>query len=512
MASRSHKVVVVGAGVGGLACAIDLASSGLEVTLLERAPACGGKMRTIVVGGHAIDAGPTVLTMRWVFEDLFASAGRDFAAYVGLEPAEILARHAWPDGHRLDLFADPERTVDAIATLAGRAEAERYRQFRAYARDIFDTAEGPFLRSQRPTVGSMLRHAGRLGLGAFARIDAHRTMWRALESAFHDRRLRQLFGRYATYCGSSPFSAPATLNLIAHVESLGVHRVHGGMGALAAGLERLARELGVTVRTGAEVAEVIARGPRVAGVVLTTGERIDADAVVANADVSAVGGGLLGAAGAKAARPTEVASRSYSAVTWALAARATGFPLVHHNVFFSDDYAAEFTALDADRRVPYAPTSYVCAFDRGDVPRESDDERMLIVVNAPATGDDPSAWRSEERERCERNLASTMNRCGLELTIRASVQTTPVEFCRLFPGTGGALYGPSAHGPFSSLKRQGSRTRVRGLYLAGGSVHPGPGVPMAALSGRLAAESLKEDLASTARSRRVATSGSTSTA
>lgn len=506
------RVVVVGAGIGGLVSAVDLASTGLAVTVLDRASDTGGKVRTVDVGGLVVDSGPTVLTMRWVFDELFAACGRRLEDYATLERAEVLARHAWPDGGRLDLFADHERSVDAVARLSGRAEADRYRRFCDYARGIFETVEDPFLRSQRPTVGSMLRHVGKIGFGAFARVDAHRSMWRALEGAFHDPRLRQLFGRYATYCGSSPFSAPATLNLIAHVESLGVHRVRGGMHTLAHGLERLARELGVTIRTEAEVTEVGVRGTRATGVVLGSGERIEADAVICNADVSALGSGLLGAMASRAAQATDVSSRSLSAVTWALAARAGGFPLVHHNVFFSHDYRAEFAALTDARRVPDAPTAYVCALDRQDEPVARDDERMLIIVNAPATGDDPSVWNDEERQRCETNLWSSLRRCGLELSARASVQATPVEFHRAFPGTGGALYGPTANSPFSSLTRQGSRTRIERLYLTGGSVHPGPGVPMAALSGRLAAESLREDLASTAPSRPVATSGSTSTA
>jgi 1-hydroxycarotenoid 3,4-desaturase len=351
-----------------------------------------------------------------------------------------------------------------------------------------------------------------MGLPALSRIDARRTMARALEGAFRDRRLRQLFARYATYCGSSPFDAPATLNVIAHVESLGVHRVAGGMSALGNGLERFARDLGVEVRCDADVAEVLVRAGRAVGVELRTGERIEADAVVANTDVSALGSGLLGGAVARVAKVTGGRSRSLSAVTWALAARARGLPLLHHNVLFSDDYAAEFASLAVDRRVPAAPTVYVCAQDRGDEPVDRPEERMLIVVNAPATGDDPSAWSSEERERCETEMLSAMARCGLELSSRASVQTTPVEFHRMFPGTGGALYGPIANSPFSALSRQGSRTRIARLYLAGGSVHPGPGVPMAALSGCLAAQSLKEDLPSIGRSRPVGTSGSISTA
>ncbi len=509
MNTSSPRVLVIGAGVGGLACAIDLAASGCAVTVLERAPVAGGKLRTVAVGGLQVDAGPTVLTMRWVFDELFAVAGRRLEDSVRLEASEVLARHAWPGGATLDLFADPARSADAVGALAGPDEARRFLAFCDYARRIYETVEGPFLRAQRPTFGDLLKQSGALGFGALSRIDAHRTMARAVDSHFRDARLRQLFSRYATYCGSSPYEAPATLNLIAHVEGQGVHRVAGGMGKLAGALRALAESLCVELRSGAEVASVLVSGGRAEGVALASGERLYAQAVVSNADVAALGSGLLGDGARRAVKRPDVSSRSLSAVTLALAARPAGLPLVHHNVFFSDDYAAEFKALAAGR-VPEEPTVYVCAQDRGDHARAPGDgpERMLIIVNAPATGDEPGRWTQEERERCERNTAAAMARCGVTLEVSERALTTPLEWSRRFPGTGGALYGASAHGPLSSLSREGARTRLPGLYLAGGSVHPGPGVPMAALSGRLAAESVRADLASTARSRRAGTSGS----
>ncbi len=493
--SGAPRVIVVGAGAAGLACAIDLAASGCEVTLVDRASGPGGKIRTVRAGGLSVDAGPTVLTMRWVFDELFAAAGRTLDEHLALEPADVLARHAWPDGSRLDLFADAERSADAIGAFAGPRQAARYRAFAAYAARIYATAEGPFLRSQKPTVGSMLRHAGAVGLGVFARIDAHRPMARALEEHFDDPRLRQLFGRYATYVGSSPFEAPATFNLIAHVEGLGVSRVRGGMHALAASLSALARDLGVTERYDAEVARVRVRGGKAAGVELRSGEVLEADAVVCNTDVSAAGLGLLGSDVARSATATAPADRSLSAVTWALCARAEGFPLVHHNVFFSRDYAAEFADLRRRGRCPDEPTIYLCAQARGDAPAAIEaDEPMLVILNAPATGDDPAAWSEAERRRCEAAALGAMERCGLRLSIRERVETTPVEFHALYPGTGGALYGPMARGATSSLARHGARSGVPRLCFAGGSVHPGPGVPMAALSGRLAAEALRQDL------------------
>lgn len=503
--------MVVGAGIGGLACAIELAAKGCRVTVLERAPAAGGKARPRTVGGVELDAGPTVLTMPWVWEELFAAGGASFRERVGLERAEILARHAWPDGARLDLFADRQRSVEAIGEVFGPREARAYEAFCEDARRTYATVEGPFLRSQRPTVGGILMQAGALGLGALRAIDGMRTMARALEGRFGDPRLRQLFGRYATYCGSSPYDAPATLNLISHVEAEGVFRVKGGMRALAAALERLARELGVMMLFDADVDRLVVEGGRVTGVV-ALGERIRADAVVWNGDVSALAVSLAGREASRAVRGTSRDARSLSAVTWTMLARTAGFPLLHHNVFFSADYRREFDDILERRRVPEEPTIYVCAQDRGDDDAPLDRERLLVLVNAPATGDDATHWTESERARCETLTFRTLERFGLSITPEASMQTTPADFHRLYPATGGALYGPIASGAFSALTRQPAESKLRGLYLAGGSVHPGPGVPMAALSGRLAASRVREDLDSIARSRTVATSGTTSTA
>jgi 1-hydroxycarotenoid 3,4-desaturase len=512
--TKAARVVVVGAGVGGLAAAIDLAAAGCQVTVLERSARAGGKMGTAKVGGACIDTGPTVLTMRWVFDELFASVHRSLESYVGMQPAEIIGRHAWPDGARLDLFADVERSVEAIHDVFGATEAQAFRTFSARTRTIYETVEAPFLRSQRPGLTDALRQATAQGPGVLGRIDALRTMWKAIESTFGDPRLRQLFGRYATYCGSSPFEAPATLNLIAHVEQLGVHSVMGGMRALAEALTTLAEELGVTFRFDAQVIRIVVGGGRARRVVLADGDAVAGDAIVFNGDVSALASGLLGPDVRGAVKPVRSDRRSLSAVTWAMVARAEGFPLAHHNVFFSRDYASEFKALLGEHRGADEPTVYVCAQDRGHGAGpvvDGTDERLFIIVNAPPTGADTDAWTNEEIQRWERATFSTLSRSGLSLTPRARRVTTPHDFDRRFPATGGALYGVRSMGAFSSLARPGARSRTPGLYLAGGSVHPGPGVPMAALSGRLAARQILGDLASTRRSCRAAISGTTST-
>ncbi|RZU02849.1 1-hydroxycarotenoid 3,4-desaturase CrtD [Rivibacter subsaxonicus] len=518
--NANPQVIVVGAGIGGLVSAIELARGGARVLLLERAAQPGGKLREIEIEGQRLDAGPTVLTMRWVFDELFARAGSSLERHLRLRPARTLARHAWSAEERLDLHADVEASVDAIGRFAGAAEAQRYREFCARARRTYRALEKPFLRASRPNPISLVARSGLRGLPELLRISPFGTLWNALGQHFHDPRLRQLFGRYATYCGSSPFQAPATLMLVAHAEQQGVWLVDGGMQRLAQALTALARGLGVQLRCSTEVTGLVLERERVAGVLVadaTTGdggERIAADAVVFNGDASALAAGLLGAGLRGAARATRPQARSLSAMTWNLLADARdSFPLQRHNVFFSTDYAAEFKAL-RNGHMPAEPTVYVCAQDRDErgLAASHGVERLLCLINAPAGGD-RQEFEPEEIARCEQRCFHRLSDCGLRLQRDPALTriTRPSDFNRLFPATGGALYGPASHGWMASFTRPGSRSRIAGLYLAGGSVHPGPGLPMAALSGHQAAASLLQDLASTRRWHPVAMPGGIST-
>jgi 1-hydroxycarotenoid 3,4-desaturase len=503
------EVLVVGAGMGGLAAAIDLASAGLRVTVLERGAVPGGKVRQLEVGGQLVDSGPTVLTMRWVFDRLFEDAGVGLDDRVGLRRSELLARHAW-DEARLDLYADPERSADALAAFAGPAAARGYQAFRERARSVYQTLESSFILAQRPSPIGLMMKAG--GLSQLLVIKPFETLWRELEQFFPDPRLRQLFGRYSTYCGSSPFLAPATLMLVAHVEMAGVWTVDGGMQRLPEAMATLATSLGVQLRYGVTAEEVLERGGRAVGVRLEGGEELLADRVVLNTDAAAIALGKLGRPAARAVKPIPVAERSLSAVTLSLLGSTEGFPLTRHNVFFGGDYPGEFDDVFHRRMLPEDPTVYVCAADRRDDEPWSGPERLFCIINAPADGDQRDLTPAEI-EACAQRAFNRLSRCGLSLSHRPETTriTTPADFERRFPGTGGALYGRATHGSMATFSRSSARTPVPGLYVAGGSVHPGPGVPMAAISGRLAAAQLLEDSPSIGRSRRGATSGGTST-
>lgn len=514
---KKQRAIVIGAGVGGLTAALDLAARDVDVLVLERAADVGGKMRTLTVAGHAIDAGPTVLTMKPVFEALFADAGASFDAEVTTHRCEVLARHAWDGGASLDLYADLDRTTDAIAAFAGAAEATRFRAFTERSRRMLHDLDTPFLRTARPSVAGLVRHFGLGRLHQLAAISPFTTLWRALGEHFHDARLRQLFGRYATYCGSSPFLAPATLMLIAHVEREGVWRVEGGMHSVARALARVAARHGAVIRTDVDVRSIDVRAGRVGGVTLSTGESIAAECVIANADASALATGRFGADAAQAVADARAAlapdRRSLSAMTWAVVTPTSGFDLSHHNVFFGADYAAEFDALFTRSQFPRDPTVYVCAQDRGDAGLSGNGpERLLCLVNAPAVGE-RRAVPHEEIDACERHAFERLARCGLRLTRppHATVRTTPHDFETLFPATGGALYGAATHGWRSSFTRPGAKTSLPGLWLAGGSTHPGAGIPMAALSGRMAAHAILSARDSISRSTTTAMPGGTST-
>jgi 1-hydroxycarotenoid 3,4-desaturase len=285
-----------------------------------------------------------------------------------------------------------------------------------------------------------------------------------------------------------------------------MHRVARAVGELA-------RKKGATIRYNAHVAKIRTAQSRVCGVTLEDGTEIDADAVVSAADVAALSTGRFGPGVRRAALGAAPGQRSLSAVTWATVARCEGFPLLRHNVFFARDYAAEFDAIFKRGEIPAEATVYVCAQDRGDDPEAPDKERLLCLINAPAKGD-THAFDEAEIEKCRASMLALLKRCGLTLTTepQATVTTSPRGFEQLFPATGGALYGQASHGWMASFQRPSAHSKIPGLHLAGGSVHPGAGVPMAALSGRLAALSVRAQFDSTSPSARTATRGGTRTA
>ena len=400
--------------------------------------------------------------MRWIFDGLLAAAGRTLEDTVTLRRADILARHAWRQGGRLDLFADRERSALAIEEFAGAADARGYRALCTRSEDIFRTLKNTFIADQRPGMLELTRRVGFRRLDALWRTAPWQSLWGALGRHFTDPRLRQLFARYSTYVGSSP-------------------------------LAETAASLGAMLHFNAPVQEILADAGRVSAL-RVGGESRTFDAVVFNGDASALGQGLLGSAGEAAAPAVPPAERALSAVTFCLVARVQGFPLHYHNVFFAEDYPEEFRAIFNRGEICAAPTVYVCAPDRASGETPAGPERLLLLINAPADGDLRRRDAAQLAALRARALA-LLEACGCRIDDSDGdcVTTDPLAFAERFPGSGGALYGRATHGMLGSFRRPGARSRLSGLYLAGGSAHPGAGVPMAAMSGRLAAAALLSD-------------------
>jgi len=491
--SKSPKILIVGAGIGGLTAALELSHRGLDVTVLEKNQHPGGKIRQINIDGALIDSGPTVFTMRWIFEKLFADCDENFSSEFELEALDILARHSWGDTP-LDLYADTQKSADAIAQFSTAQQAKLFLEFCKMAKKVYGALKGPFIQSPRPNMFGMMSALGLQKSKTLFDIGPFSTLWSSLERYFPDPRLHQLFGRYATYCGSSPYLAPSTLMLIAEVEMEGVWSIKGGMAKIPEVIARLAQKKGCRIQYGAEVKSLRFSGAKVSGVQLTSGEVLECDYLIFNGDINALQKGLLGQPANTAIPKNLKQTDSLSAVTWSMRVKASGFPLVRHNVFFNQPYQSEFTDIFEKKKLPANPTVYICAQDRTDQAiNNNDHERLLCLVNAPANGDSQS-YDDEELERCEQKAFSLMSQYGLQLQDPQITRTSPQEFARLFPGRGGALYGQATHGWMSSFQRLGSQSQISNLLLTGGSTHPGPGVPMAAMSGRLAAATLMDRL------------------
>lgn len=486
-------IVVIGAGVGGLSAAIRLAAAGQRVMVLEQNSQVGGKMGEICAEGFRWDTGPSVITMRPVFEELFASAGRRLEDYITLLPVKPLTRYFYPDGTRLDATCDLSRMTAQIAALDER-DVEGYLAYLAYAARIHRITGPVFIYNHPPTLASFSRVHPRDYFG----IDAFRTMAQAIRGFVRSPHLRQLLGRFATYVGASPYLAPATLNVIAHVELTGgVWYPRGGVYAMARALAQLARELGVEIRTNCPVQRIAVKDGRARGVVCAEGEMIEAQAVVANVDVATVYERLLPAGSVPARKVERLAQAAPSCSGFILLLGVEGEhpQLAHHNIFFSRDYGREFADIFERGVPPDEPTIYLAITSKTDPDHAPVGcENWFALVNAPALGA-AFDWQRQAAGYRDRILARLAE---FDLDVRDRIRheqwLTPLDLERLTGARRGALYGASSNHRLAAFMRPHNRCPdVRGLYFAGGTAHPGGGVPMVTLSGKVAAEMVLQD-------------------
>ena len=484
--------LVVGAGIGGLSAAVHLAAGGLRVRVLEAADAPGGKAGSVVLDGVRVDTGPSVLTMVDVFEELFRTAGTRLGDEITLLAPEPAFRYIYPDGVTLDIHHRPEKTLESVERALGSGERQQLEAFLVYAARIWNAAAPAFVLDSAPTIGTVLRHGWRAAQILY-RIDPLHSMRTAIHKRVGSPHLRSLLARYATYNGSDFRLAPATLNCIAHVElALGGYGVEGGMGALVAALVRVAKRLGAEISCGARVERIEIANGKVNGVVLGDGERIACERVIATADAAQVAAQLLPPDlphGIVLDGPLSMSG--YNAVFRARR-RSGAERRVAHTVLFPENYEQEFIDIFEKSRPPRDPTVYLCAQEVCHrIVGWPDHEPLFAMANAPPA-DETRGGEPAELERLAARLRERCKGAGLvDRDDRTLWERTPRDLARLYPFSRGSIYGLASNNRYAAFMRPPNVLKsVPGLYLASGSVHPGGGVPLAALSGRVAARAL----------------------
>ena len=480
------RVVVIGAGVAGLAAGARLAALGHSVTVLEQAQAPGGKCGRVELDGYRFDSGASLVTMPWVFAELFAATGAPLEEELELMRVEPGTSYRFADGSALRLGADLAPTLAELDRWSAGA-AEDWVRFLGTAAAMWRASQ-PYLNGPPPWPPRRPRPAELPpSLLDLARVRPWSTL-RGLARHARDPRLRLVIERFATYAGADPRRAPAALALAGYVEhAFGAWHVRGGTYALVEALTRRLATVGAELRLGARVERICTSAGRVEAVECA-GERIACDAVVSSADAERLEPELLGL---ERPRPSP-GERSLSGYALLLGLRGRTPGLAHHNILFPGDYDAEFDDVFVHRRPVRDPTIYVAASsvsDPGEAP--SGCENWFVLVNAPTHGDGLD-WDAEA-EDYERALLDRLAARGLDPRARLEVRArrTPADLERETGSAGGAIYGAAPHGRLGTLRRPGNRSAAaRGLFLVGGTTHPGGGLPLVALSAKIVAEQI----------------------
>ena len=483
----ASRTVIVGGGVGGLCVAIRLAARGHDVTLCERLPEVGGKLAVYRRDGFTFDLGPSLLTLPQQFDEVMRCAGTSLDAELDVRRLSTQFRCFWQNHTTATFYDNP---IDTASSLDGMhpGAGEEYLRFLKHSRTIWDVSERTFLAGPMSGPLSLLRRMK--GLRDFSAIDARRTLSTAARKHFTHENLQQWLGRYATYSGSSPYRSPATLSCIASVEAdHGAWYPIGGLGALRDALERVAHRSGVQIRTSCDVKRIVSRRGRVVGVEITGGETLDADTVVANVDAQHLYRDLVDEP--KHLRALDKAGKSTSGVVVLVGARGTTPNIAHHNVWFSADYEREFTQI-ANGELPSDPTIYACVSSITDPSQApAGHENWFLLVNAPA-----GTSLDGEYSNYGNDIVNRLAQVGPDLRNRALFIETigPMDLEKRYRAPGGAIYGTSSNGRNAAFRRPNNRGPLKGLYLVGGSSHPGGGLPMVAVSARIVDDVIDQDL------------------
>jgi phytoene desaturase len=484
------KIIIIGAGLGGLSAACRLAKSGFEVTVLEKNETVGGKVNAVYTDGYKFDTGASLITMKHVFEDLFNFCGRDINDYLEFKQLEPICRYSWSDGTEFDASDNLQKTLDEIGKLSSE-DVGNFEKYLADSKQKYEIAERTFLAKSLNELPKLLRPGY---LPDLLKISTLQTLDKHNKKYFKSEKLQQLFNRFATYNGSSPYQTPATFALIPFVEfGLGAWYVKGGIFEIPLQLERLAREFGARFECGKEVGQILIENGQTKGVRLKSGEVLESDIVVTNADAIETYRNLIDRNDRKiyTDKKLKKIEPSCGGFVILLGTNKKFDQLAHHNIFFSDDYKAEFEAIFETKTLPENPTIYICATSRTDDTQAPENcENLFILINAPYTSENVD-WQKEHFDYTDKIITKLeeFGLAGLRDSIEFKHVITPEDFERKYRANKGSIYGVSSNGIFSAFMRVPNMAKdIGGLYFVGGTTHPGGGMPLVLLSGKMACD------------------------
>lgn len=482
------KVTVVGAGLGGLSTAIHLACQGFQVKVFEKNQRPGGKVNTITDGSYYFDTGPTLLTMPFVIDNLFDSAGSPRTESLQFAPMEPICRYFWLDGSVLDASSDPEKMAREISKLS-RSDGENYQNFLSYTKRIYDITANIFLFTPIHELNILLKQLRLSQVLKFYQIDSLRTMHQSIAGIFKNPKIIQLFDRYATYNGSDPFQAPATLNIISYVEfGLGGFYVQGGMYQLVKALVNLAENLGVKIFTNTYVDKIVHSNRKVKGI-RCAGQHVPADYVICNADVVVAHNELIDGYEHHRRRLNRLEpSLSGLVFLWGISEQHP--QLAHHNIIFSSDYHQEFRQIFKEQRAPDDPTVYIAISSKTDPHHApSGGENWFVLVNMPYLA--PAQNWDAAIDATREAIFTKLEKLGLKIKNRIETERVfgPLDFSNIYNSNRGSIYGISSNSRMTAFRRPANKSRqISGLYFTGGSTHPGGGIPLVLASGKMVAD------------------------